>query len=72
VILCSEVVERSFDKIQNPKQVGVYIEGLFLEAAQWSKNSLDEPPEKTMYSPLPLLYMSAEKMKKGAGDMDKP
>jgi hypothetical protein len=52
-------------KINNQKQEGVYIRELYLEAAKWQKGSLDEPEEKQMYAPFPLLYMSAEKKKKG-------
>lgn len=73
VTLVSEVQDK-YDvlKLNNPKQEGVYIRELFLEAARWTKGSLDEPEEKQMYAPFPLLYMSAEKKKKGQGDMEKP
>lgn len=66
VTLVSEVQDK-YDilKLNNPKQEGVYIRELFLEAAKWTKGSLDEPDEKQMYAPFPLLYMSAEKKKKG-------
>lgn len=65
VKLVSEVSEKEFSKIVIVKTEGVYIEGLFLEGAKWNKNSLDEPEEKQMFSPLPLLYMTAEKERKG-------
>ena len=73
VTLVSEVQDK-YDilKINNQKQEGVYIRELYLEAAKWQKGSLDEPEEKQMYAPFPLLYMSAEKKKKGQGDMEKP
>lgn len=72
VILNSEPSEKVFEKISNPKTEGVYINGLFLEAAKWNKGSLDEPEEKQMYSPFPLLHMGAEKIKKGQGAKDRP
>ena len=71
--LISEVQDK-YDvlKINSPKQEGVYIRELYLEAAKWLKGSLEEPDEKQMYAPFPLLYMTAEKKKKGQGDMEKP
>jgi len=47
VTLVSEVQDK-YDvlKLNNPKQEGVYIRELFLEAARWTKGSLDEPEEK--------------------------
>jgi len=65
VRLVSEVSEKEFSKIVLVKNEGVYLEGLFLEGAKWNKNSLDEPDQKQMFSPLPLLYMTAEKERKG-------
>lgn len=68
----SMVCDRQYDKISNISQEGVYIEGLILEAAKWNKNNLDEPDDKVTYSPLPILHISAEKVKKGANDIEKP
>jgi len=72
VAYTSMVCDRSYEKINNISSEGVYIEGLILEGAKWNKNNLDEPDDKITYSPLPILHISAEKVKKGVGDMDKP
>ena len=62
---------QNFDRnsANNNKVDGVFIDGLFLEAARWRNDSLDEPAPKTPYSPLPVLHMTAEKFKK-TSDME--
>jgi len=37
-----------------------------LEGCKWSKNGLGESEPKRMFSPLPILYVTAVNKKKGA------
>mmetsp|Transcript_28828 Transcript_28828/g.26118 ORF Transcript_28828/g.26118 Transcript_28828/m.26118 type:complete len:139 (-) Transcript_28828:156-572(-) len=64
----TQVTEDQFEKIKNVQSEGAYVYGLDLESARWYKNSLDDPNEKKMFYPLPILYVTAIQKKKGPGD----
>lgn len=38
---------------------GVYVHGLYLEGCKWSKIQLEDAEPKKMFSPLPILYVTA-------------
>lgn len=69
VVYLSEVTDyEEKEKIKNPPKEGVYIYGLFLDGASWSKHesSLVESIPKVLYSPLPILFVTAiSQLKKG-------
>jgi len=48
-------------KIKGPPDEGIYIYGLFLEGAGWdkSKKMLCEATPKEMYTPMPIIHVSA-------------
>jgi dynein heavy chain len=47
---------------------GVYIRELYLEGARWHKNSLDASRPREIFSPLPLLHVTAINKKKPGDD----
>ncbi|EFO65273.1 Dynein heavy chain [Giardia lamblia P15] len=48
-------------QVNQPPEEGVYIHGLFLDAAAWDKknNRLIDQPPKVLFVPLPLLHLDA-------------
>jgi dynein heavy chain len=62
VVLISQVTDvEDARKVKKPPEEGVYITGLFLEGCAWdSKNKvLAESQPKDLFTPLPVLYVSA-------------
>jgi len=53
------------DQVKNPPEEGIYIHGLFLDGAAWSKQDgqLVESQPKTLFVSLPILYITG-KLKK--------
>lgn len=51
----------SFSQVRSPPAEGVYIHGLFLDGAAWSKSEgvLMESEPKKLFVPLPVLFASA-------------
>ena len=49
------------EEINNPPSAGVYVYGLFLEGASWSKTHgrLAESKAKVLFDPMPVLHISA-------------
>jgi len=68
VIYFTAVKEHTFEQIKDVQSEGVYVRELFLESATWGKGSLEDPPEKKNFYPLPLLYVSAIQKKKTDAD----
>jgi len=66
VVYSTQVKEMSYENIRDIQQEGVYIHGLYLEGCRWSKNGLDDSEPKKMFSPLPILYVTAINKKKSA------
>jgi len=50
--------------IKDISSEGVYIHGLFLEGARFAKLFLDDPEPKKLFTPLPILYVTAINKKK--------
>jgi dynein heavy chain len=62
VLLHTEVTEFTGKaNVKKSPQEGVYVYGLFLDGCAWSKqdNSLVESDPKKLFSPLPVLYITA-------------
>lgn len=63
VVLHAEVteVENSENVKSAPKDGGVYVHGLFMDGAAWSikESSIVESPPKKLFSPLPVLMVTA-------------
>jgi dynein heavy chain len=61
VILTNEVTGKMKDEINTPPLTGVYVYGLFLEGAAWSKthSRLTESKQKILFDPMPVLHISA-------------
>jgi len=59
------VVKENFDPNRDATQEGVYVTGLWLESARWTKTGLDDPDEKKNFYPLPTLRVYAEPKGKG-------
>ena len=61
VILTNDVTAKMKDEITVPPPVGVYIYGLFLEGASWSKTHgrLAESKPKILFDPMPVMHISA-------------
>ncbi len=49
------------EEVNNPPAVGVYVYGLFLEGAAWSRNNnrLTESKAKVLFDPMPVMHISA-------------
>eukprot|EP00164_Ancoracysta_twista_P001803 GFYU01002367.1.p1 GENE.GFYU01002367.1~~GFYU01002367.1.p1 ORF type:complete len:811 (+),score=281.55 GFYU01002367.1:300-2435(+) len=61
VVLFTEVTKHEKEEIKDGPSEGVYIYGLFLDGCCWDKklNKLVDSPPKVLFSPLPVLYVSA-------------
>lgn len=54
-------MSKQADSLKSPPQEGIYVHGLFLEGATWSKGegNVTESEPKVLYTPLPVLYVTA-------------
>ncbi|KAL3815567.1 hypothetical protein ACHAXA_000299 [Cyclostephanos tholiformis] len=54
-----------FEQIKTPPEEGIYIHGLYLDGAAWSRqeSSLVESAPKQLFSPLPVLHVTAVERK---------
>jgi len=52
------VKERDYQDIKDIQEEGVYIHGLYLEASRWVDGGLKDPEPKSMFDPLPILYVT--------------
>lgn len=62
VVCCNDVTKMlSKEDVKEAPKEGVYIYGLFLDGAGWDRRNsqLVDPPPKVLYTPLPILYLSA-------------
>lgn len=61
VVLTNEVTGKMKDEISAPPSSGVYVYGLFLEGAAWSKTNgrLIESKAKILFDPMPVMHISA-------------
>lgn len=61
VVLTNEVTGKMKDEIAQPPSSGVYVYGLFLEGAAWSKTHarLTESKAKILFDPMPVMHISA-------------
>ena len=61
MVLTNDVTTKMKDEITSPPPVGVYIYGLFLEGASWSKTHgrLAESKPKILFDPIPVMHISA-------------
>jgi dynein heavy chain, axonemal len=64
VVYSPSVKEKEYEMIKDPQSEGVYIHGLWLEGARWTRNGLDDPEPKKMFAPLPILHVTAVNKKK--------
>ncbi len=61
VVLHTEITEcDGMDQIRSAPKEGVFIHGLFMEGAAWSKSksSIVESTPKVIYHPLPVMYIT--------------
>merc|ERR1712054_217420 len=63
VLICSEMTQFEKEDVEKKERLeeGVYVWGLFLEAAAWDKKGaklIDAPPKK-LYCPIPCMYVTA-------------
>ena len=73
VVFHTEVLEyERVDQVRNPPREGVFVHGLFLDGAAWSRaeSSVVESEPKRLFAPLPVLYVTAvtkaqQKVKQG-------
>jgi len=73
VVFHSEVLEyERLDQVRAAPREGVFVHGLFLDGAAWSRadSSLVESEPKRLFAPLPVLYITAvtkaqQKVKQG-------
>lgn len=61
VVLTNEVTSKMKDEISAPPTAGVYVYGLFLEGAAWSRthSRLIESKPKILFDPMPVMHISA-------------
>jgi dynein heavy chain len=61
VVLTNEVTSKMKDEVTTPPASGVYVYGLFLEGAAWSKTHgrLTESKNKILFDPMPVMHISA-------------
>ena len=61
MVLTNEVLSKMKDEITAPPSSGVYVYGLFLEGAAWSKthSRLTESKAKILFDPIPVMHISA-------------
>lgn len=61
MVLTNEVTGKMKDEISVPPSSGVYVYGLFLEGAAWSKTNgrLIESKAKILFDPMPVMHISA-------------
>ena len=59
--ITNEVLGKMKDEITAPPSAGVYVYGLFLEGASWSKahSRLVESKAKILFDPMPVMHISA-------------
>lgn len=69
VVLSNEVTKSMKEDISSSPQEGVYIYGLFLDGAGWDRRNcrLTEPTAKVLYTPLPVVHVSAINVEKTKG-----
>uniref|UniRef100_A0A183SJY9 Dynein axonemal heavy chain 3 n=2 Tax=Schistocephalus solidus TaxID=70667 RepID=A0A183SJY9_SCHSO len=60
-VLINDVTRMSSEEVQRGASEGVYIYGLFLDGAGWDRKNarLMEPQAKVLYTPLPVVHISA-------------
>ena len=57
--------DREYENIKDRDNLdGVFIHGLFLEGCKWQRNSLEDAEPKKLFSPLPILHVTAVPKKK--------
>mmetsp|Transcript_9216 Transcript_9216/g.1377 ORF Transcript_9216/g.1377 Transcript_9216/m.1377 type:complete len:83 (-) Transcript_9216:310-558(-) len=54
----TEVKPESFEN-REPSGEGVFVHGLMLEGCKWYRTLLEDAEPKKMFSPLPVLYVTA-------------
>jgi len=55
-------VQESTDPMRSPPKEGVFVHGLLIDGAKWDKSvGLTESDPKKLFSPLPVLHITAEK-----------
>jgi len=61
VVSFTEVTRHEYEDLRDGPAEGVYLHGLFLDGAAWSKkeNRVVDPPPKVLFSPLPVLLVTA-------------
>jgi dynein heavy chain, axonemal len=61
VVLTNDVLAKMKEEITSPPSAGVYVYGLFLEGAAWSRSHsrLTESKAKILFDPMPVMHISA-------------
>mmetsp|Transcript_13743 Transcript_13743/g.31844 ORF Transcript_13743/g.31844 Transcript_13743/m.31844 type:complete len:4493 (+) Transcript_13743:136-13614(+) len=61
VTILTRVEKMEVDDLKDSPQEGIYVHGLFLDGCSWDKrgNKLVDSPPKILYTPLPVLYITA-------------
>eukprot|EP00743_Colponemidia_sp_Colp-15_P002217 GILK01002403.1.p1 GENE.GILK01002403.1~~GILK01002403.1.p1 ORF type:complete len:1329 (-),score=303.46 GILK01002403.1:72-3644(-) len=61
VIFSTEVRDLDKERVRQPPAEGVYIHGLYLDGCKWNRQEgrLDESEAKKLYSPMPIIHVSA-------------
>ena len=61
VALTNDVLNKNKDDVTQPPNAGVYVYGLFLEGAAWSRTHmrLVESRAKVLFDPMPVIHISA-------------
>eukprot|EP00741_Cyanophora_paradoxa_P017811 tig00021017_g17202.t1 len=61
VVFSTDIMKLEKEECKQGPDEGVYIYGLFLDGASWSKkeNKLVDSPPKILFSPIPILYVTA-------------
>jgi len=63
VVDSTEILQHDIERLRDGPAEGVYIRGLFLEGARWTKSDggrLDELEGKLTYVPMPVVHVSAK------------
>lgn len=65
VVMTSTVTNRDYETLKDTPPEGVYVYGLFLDGAAWSKsgNRLVDAEPKELYNPLPVLHVTGVQAK---------
>ncbi|XP_070190341.1 dynein axonemal heavy chain 5-like isoform X2 [Littorina saxatilis] len=66
VILDNDVTRMMKEDVHSPPGEGVYVYGLYLDGAGWERRNtrLIEPTAKVLYTPLPVVHVSATNQEK--------